>query len=50
MFGRVAARLLLAVLRSPHAQAAAVEVSRFAARRATAFLLRKLRSVGTYHD
>lgn len=50
MFGRVAARVLLAAMRSPHVQAAAVEVTRYAARRATAFLLRKLRSMGTYGD
>lgn len=49
--GRIFARLLLAAFRSPHVQGAAIEVSRFVARRATAFLLRKLRAGSrTYND
>jgi hypothetical protein len=49
--GRLFARLLLAAFKSHHVQNAAIEVSTFVARRATAFLLRKLRSGSkTYND
>jgi hypothetical protein len=50
MFGRIAARLLVSALKSPHVQAAAVEVTRYAARRATAYLLKRLRSSSTLND
>lgn len=50
-FGRVAARLLMAALRNPHVQAVTIEVSRYAARRATAALMRYLRAGSkTYND
>jgi hypothetical protein len=49
--GRLFARLLVLALKSSTVQTGAIEVSRFVARTATAFLLRKLRAGSkTYND
>jgi len=50
MFGRIAARLLIQALGSKAVQTAGIEVTRYVARRATAFLLRKLRSGKVFND
>ncbi len=49
--GRFVARLLIAALRAETVQTASVEVTRYLSRRATAFILRKLRAgSSTFQD